>query len=99
MPLIRRLPKRGFNNARHTVAYLPVNVGLLNRFEEGAQVDPEVLRGAGLAQGAGDGVKILGGGDLSRKLVIRAHAFSATARQKIEQAGGTCEVIGKSPGA
>ncbi len=98
MPLVRRLPKRGFNNARHTVAYLPVNVGLLNRFENGAQVDAEVLRMAGLAQGA-DGIKILGNGDLTRKLTVRAHAFSAAARAKIEQAGGTCEVIGRPPGA
>lgn len=93
MPLIRRIPKRGFNNARHTVIYLPVNLEALNSFEEGAHVDELTLRNAGLANGRGEGIKILGGGELTRKLTVSAHAFSATAKAKIEAKGGTCELI------
>jgi large subunit ribosomal protein L15 len=93
MPLIRRIPKRGFNNARHTTRYLPVNVDALNRFEEGARVDEEALRAAGLANGRGEGIKILGQGDVTRKLTVSAHAFSASARAKIQAKGGVCEVI------
>ncbi len=93
MPLIRRIPKRGFNNARHTTRYLPVNLEDLNGFEDGARVDEVALRGAGLANGRGAGVKILGGGELSRKLTVVAHAFSASAKSKIEAKGGTCELI------
>jgi len=93
MPLIRRIPKRGFNNARHTTQYLPVNLESLNQFDEGARIDAEALRAAGLANGPGDGIKILGGGELTRKLTVSAHAFSASARAKIEAKGGACEVI------
>ena len=93
MPLIRRIPKRGFNNARHTIRYLPVNLELLNRFEDGARVDVAALYSAGLANGRGAGIKILGGGELTRKLTVSAHAFSASARSKIEAKGGACEVI------
>jgi large subunit ribosomal protein L15 len=97
MPLIRRIPKRGFNNARHTTRYLPVNLEALNRFDDGARVDAAALRTAGLANGpgVGDGIKILGDGDLTRKLTVSAHAFSASARSKIEAKGGTCELIAK----
>jgi large subunit ribosomal protein L15 len=94
MPLIRRIPKRGFNNARHATRYLPVNVDTLNRFEEGSRVDEAVLRAAGLANGNAAGVKILGEGELTRKLTVAAHAFSASARSKIESLGGVCEVVG-----
>src|SRR5262252_5538320 len=97
MPLIRRIPKRGFNNARHTTRYLPVNLEALNRFDEGAQVDEAALRSAGLANGRADGIKILGDGELTRKLTVKAHAFSASARTKIEGKGGTCEIIGAKP--
>jgi large subunit ribosomal protein L15 len=93
MPLIRRIPKRGFNNARHTTRYLPVNIESLNRFDEGARVDEEALRTAGLASGRAAGVKILGDGELSKKLTVSAHAFSASAKAKIEGKGGTCEII------
>jgi large subunit ribosomal protein L15 len=93
MPLIRRIPKRGFNNKRHETRYLPVNLDSLNSFEDGARVDETVLREAGLANGRGEGVKILGGGELTRKLTVSAHAFSASARAKIEAKGGACEVI------
>ena len=94
MPLIRRIPKRGFNNARHTVAYVPVNLEALNAFDNGARVDLDAFRKAGLANGPVKRVKVLGDGELKKKLTVSAHAFSATAKQKIEAAGGTCEVIG-----
>jgi large subunit ribosomal protein L15 len=93
MPLIRRIPKRGFNNARHTTRYLPVNLEALNRFDDGARVDEAALRSAGLANGRCAGIKILGDGELTRKLVVTAHAFSASAKAKIEAKGGTCEVV------
>ena len=97
MPLIRRIPKRGFNNARFTTTYLGVNVAKLNQFDNGARVDEAALRAAGLANGRGDGVKILGDGELSKKLTVSAHAFSASARAKIEAKGGACEVVGSKP--
>ena len=93
MPLIRRIPKRGFNNARHTTRYIPVNLEALNQFSDGARVDFESLRKAGLANGKAEGVKILGTGELTRKLTVTAHAFSASARAKIEGKGGACEII------
>jgi large subunit ribosomal protein L15 len=93
MPLIRRIPKRGFNNARHTTRYLPVNLEALNRFEDGTKVDETALRAAGLANGRGVGIKILGDGELTRKLSVCAHAFSASAKAKIEGKGGTCELV------
>lgn len=95
MPLIRRIPKRGFNNARHTIEYVPVNLESLNQFEDGATVDELALRNVGLANGPVKRIKILGDGELSKKLTITAHAFSASARAKIEKLGGTCEVIAK----
>ena len=93
MPLIRRIPKRGFNNARFTTRYLPVNIAALNAFQDGSRVDEAALRAVGLVNGRGDGVKVLGGGDLGRKLTVCAHAFSGSARAKIEAKGGTCEVV------
>jgi large subunit ribosomal protein L15 len=93
MPLIRRIPKRGFNNARHTTRYLPVNLEALNRFDDGARVDEAALRNAGVANGRGAGIKILGDGELTRKLTVSAHAFSASAKAKIEAKGGTCELV------
>ncbi len=95
MPFIRRIPKRGFNNARHTTRYLPVNLDALNRFEEGARVDEDALRSLGLANGRSAGIKILGNGEVTRKLTVSAHAFSASARAKIQAKGGTCEVIAR----
>jgi large subunit ribosomal protein L15 len=94
MPLIRRIPKRGFNNARHATVYLPVNVESLNVFEDGARVDFAALRSVGLVNGKGAGIKILGDGEVTKKLSVSAHAFSAAAKAKIEAKGGTCEVIG-----
>ena len=93
MPLIRRIPKRGFNNARFTTQYIPVNVGDLNKFDDGARVDETALRAVGLANGPGAGIKILGNGDLSKKLTVTASAFSASAKTKIEAKGGACEII------
>ena len=96
MPLIRRIPKRGFNNKRHATTYIPVNLESLNQFENGATVNAEVLKKAGLANGPGEGIiKILGAGELTKKLSVTAHAFSASAKAKIEKAGGTAEVIAK----
>jgi large subunit ribosomal protein L15 len=97
MPLIRRIPKRGFNNAAHTVDYIPVNLDALNCFKDGERVDEAVLRQAGLANGRLSRIKILGSGELTRKLTVSAHAFSASARSKIEAKGGTCEVINQKP--
>jgi len=95
MPLIRRLPKRGFNNARFTINYLPVNVASLNDFADGTRGDEAMLRATGLANGKADGIKILGDGELNKKLTVCVSAFSASARAKIEAKGGTCEVVAK----
>ena len=92
MRLIRRIPKRGFTN-RNRVAYVPVNVGDLDLFDAGTEVTVDVLRKAGLVSGTIQTVKVLGDGDLKKKLVVKANAFSATAKSKIEAAGGSCEVI------
>jgi len=101
MPLIRRIPKRGFNNVRFATRYLPVNIESLNVFADGTRVDEGVLRETGLVHGRGDGVKILGDGELTKKLTVAAHAYSASAKSKIEAKGGTCEVVGggKAPTA
>jgi large subunit ribosomal protein L15 len=93
MPLIRRIPKRGFNNARFKTNYLPVNLASLNRFDDGAVVDVDLLKKAGLAGGPSDGIKILGRGELTKKLVVKANAFSASAKAAIEKLGGTAEVL------
>ncbi len=92
MRLIRRIPKRGFTGP-YLVGYIPVNVRDLNRFEDGATVTLELLKKAGLINGPGRGVKILGTGEVKKKLTVRANNFSAAARTKIEAAGGTCEVM------
>ena len=92
MPLVRRIPKRGFNNifASETVA---INVGDLNVFEAGAVVDAEALVKAGVIKKACDGVKILGNGNLDKALTVKVNAYSESAKQKIENAGGKAEVI------
>jgi len=92
MPLHRRLPKRGFTN-KFAKEYAILNVRDLNKFEDGTEVTPELLRQEGLVRKGKDGVRILGEGELSRKLTVRAHHFSESARQKIEQAGGSVEVV------
>jgi large subunit ribosomal protein L15 len=93
MPLIRRMPKRGFNNFEFTTSYIAVNVGELNQFEDGARVDELALRSVGLANGRSDGVKILGGGDLTKKLTLVVSAISASAKTKVEAKGGSVELI------
>jgi len=95
MPLFRRLPKRGFSNVRFADVVAVVNVEDLNRFRKGTTVDPEALRKAGLVKGRADRIKVLGQGELKKALTIRAHAFSASAREKIDGAGGQAEVIGE----
>lgn len=95
IPLSRRLPKVGFNNIFAT-NYAGVNLKSLNAFDAGATVDEAALRSKGLVKGRWDGVKILGTGELTKKLTIKASAFSASAKEKIEKAGGTCEVIEKT---
>ena len=92
MPLARRLPKRGFTNICGTT-YAPVNVDVLNRFEDGTEVTTELLIETGVISKALDGVKILGNGEITKKLTVKAAAFSASAKQKIEAAGGKAEVI------
>jgi large subunit ribosomal protein L15 len=93
MPLIRRIPKRGFNNKAFGTSYLPVNLTALNTFDDGAIVDAAVLKKAGIAKGNSDGVKVLGTGELTKKLTVRAAAFSAAAKAAIEKLGGSAEVV------
>lgn len=92
MPLIKRLPKRGFNNPTRT-EYAIVNVETLNRFEEGTEVTPQLLLEKRIVRKEKDGIKILGSGELNVSLTIKAHKFSASAREAIESAGGKAEVI------
>lgn len=99
MPLIRRIPKRGFNNAEHRTEYRPVNVGSLAEFPAGAVIDLDTLRKAGVLRGRADLVKVLGDGEIAHRLVVHAHAFSAAARAKIEAAGGECHVVAQGSAA
>ncbi len=92
MPLFRRLPKRGFKNINHK-NIVGINVSALEVFENGAVVDVEALKKLGLVKKELDGVKILGNGELTKKLTVKANAFSASAKEKIEALGGTTEVI------
>lgn len=91
-PLQRRLPTRGFVN-NFATRYTAVNVAALNAFEDGATVDTEALKKAGLVKKTGDGIKVLGNGMLEKKLTVKAAAFSESAKAKIEAAGGKAEVI------
>ncbi|MCF0137068.1 MAG: 50S ribosomal protein L15 [Oscillospiraceae bacterium] len=92
MPLTRRIPKRGFNNI-FAKPLDSINVEALNKFEDGATVDAQALLDSGILSKVTYGVKVLGNGDLTKKLTVRAAAFSATAKEKIEAAGGKAEVI------
>ena len=92
MPLARRLPKRGFHNIFGTT-YAPVNVSALERFENGTEVTTELLLETGIISKALDGVKILGNGELTKKLTVKAAKFTASAKEKIEALGGKAEVI------
>lgn len=93
MPMPRRVPKRGFKNMNRVEAF-PINVETLEQlFESGASVDIDVLRGKGLIPKQVDTIKILGNGELTKKLTIKAHRASATAKEKIEKAGGSIEIL------
>ncbi len=92
-PLFRKLPKRGFNNKNFAKTYATVNISALDRFETDAVIDLQTLVDAGLAFAAKDGLKILGAGELTKALTVRAAVFTAGAKAKIEAAGGKCEVV------
>jgi large subunit ribosomal protein L15 len=93
MPLQRRIPKRGFNNKTFATTYATINVSDLNRFEDGAVIDAQAILDAGLLKKTLDGVKILGNGELSKKVTVKVKAYSESAKEKIEKAGGKAEVI------
>lgn len=90
--LARRIPKRGFNNIFAT-NYTAINVSLLEKFVDGTVVDTELLIAAGIVKDPADGIKVLGNGELTKKLTVKAAAFSASAKEKIEKAGGEAQVI------
>ena len=92
MPLYRRIPKRGFTN-RNTKEIVAINVSVLERFEDGATVDVNALMEAGIIKNPRDGVKILGNGELTKKLNVKVDAYSASAKEKIEALGGKAEVM------
>ena len=92
MPLYRRIPKRGFKN-RNRLEIVAINISALEKFDNGADVTVDTLIESGIVKNPKDGVKILGNGELTKKLNVKANAFSATAKEKIEALGGTCEVI------
>lgn len=92
MPLYRRIPKRGFK-CRNSKEIVGINLSALERFEDGAEVSVEALIEAGIVKNSRDGVKILGNGELTKKLNVKADAFSASAKEKIEALGGKAEVI------
>ena len=93
LPLFRRLPKRGFSNAPFKIEYATINVSDLDKFEDGAVVTPELLKQMGILKQQLDGVKILGNGELTKKITVKANRFSKTAVEKIEKIGGKAEVI------
>ena len=92
MPFYRKLPKRGFTNFTRK-EILPVNLDALNVFEDGTEVTIELLKEKGLVNGRFDGVKVLGNGAIEKKLTVKVNAFSASAKEKIEAAGGVCEIV------
>ena len=93
LPLFRRLPKRGFSNAKFKTVYAVINLSDLNKFENGAVVTPEILKEMGILKNQLNGVKVLGNGKLEKKLTVKAHKFSNTAASAIEKMGGKAEVI------
>ena len=93
-PLYRRVPKRGFNNAQFTTRYATINLSDLNKFfNDGDEVTPELLKERGIIKKQLDGIKVLGNGELEKKITVKANRFSSTAIAKIESAGGKAEVI------
>ena len=93
LPLYRRLPKRGFSNAMFKTRYAVINISDLNRFEDGAEVTPELLFEMGIIKKQLSGIKVLGNGNLEKKLTVKAHKFTSAAKDKIEKAGGKAEVM------
>ncbi len=93
LPLFRRLPKRGFTNARFKTVYATINLSDLEKFDKDAVITPELLHEMGLIKNQLDGIKVLGNGTLTKKLVVKANKFSDTAKTKIEELGGKAEVI------
>ena len=93
LPLYRRLPKRGFSNHKFKVVYATINVGDLNVFEDGTVVTPALLKEKGIVKKQLNGIKVLGDGNLEKKLTIEAHRFSSSALKKIEESGSKAEVI------
>ncbi len=93
LPLFRRLPKRGFSNARFKTKYAVINLSDLNRFEDGAVITPELLKEMGLIKNGLDGIKVLGNGKLEKKLIVKANKFSSSAQREIESHGGKIEVM------
>jgi large subunit ribosomal protein L15 len=93
LPLYRRLPKRGFSNARFKTEYAVINLSDLNKFEKDSVVTPELLKEMGIVKNQLNGIKVLGQGTLEKKLVVKANKFSETAKEAIEKNGGKAEVI------
>jgi large subunit ribosomal protein L15 len=93
LPLFRRLPKRGFSNAPFKTEYATINVSDLDKFEDGAVVTPELLKEMGIVKKQLSGIKVLGNGELTKKLTVKANKFSATAVEKIEKMGGKAEEV------
>ncbi len=93
LPLFKRLPKRGFSNSRYKVTYAVINLGDLNKFEDGAVITPELLKDMGLVKSQLNGIKVLGNGVLTKKVTVNAHKFSIVAKEQIEKLGGKAEVI------
>lgn len=93
LPLYRRIPKRGFKNAKFKTRYATINIEELNRFEDGALITPAVLKEKGIIKNQLDGVKVLGNGKLTKKLTIQANKFSESALEKINESGSKAEVI------
>ena len=93
LPLFRRLPKRGFSNAKFKTEYAVINLSDLNKFDNDAVVTPELLKEMGLVKNQLDGIKVLGNGKLEKKLTVKAHKFSSEAKTQIEKLGGKAEVI------
>lgn len=98
MPLIRRLPKRGFNNANFKTVYGTVNLDALEKnFDAGAVITEQLLRDSGLVKGKADGIKVLGRGEVTKKFALEVHQISESAKEKIEKAGGSITLLSRGP--
>jgi len=93
LPLYRRLPKRGFSNAKFKTEYAVINVSDLDKFEEGTVITPELLKEVGMVKKQLAGIKVLGNGEITKKITIRAHRFTSSALRKLEESGSKAEVI------